>query len=122
MLPRNAPREEGRYFFAFFVVPVLASARRSVFLRRAARFFTLSLPWLFPIRPSPSPFRGRFQVISLNQENEAGDFSYIKLDVPHEVFNMSDTEPVVAFVARSSAEEWDKVIPYDRNQDGAVPS
>jgi hypothetical protein len=29
---------------------------------------------------------------------------------------MSDTEPVVAFVARSSAEEWDKIIPYDRNQ------
>jgi hypothetical protein len=29
---------------------------------------------------------------------------------------MSDTEPVVAFVARSSAEEWDNIIPYDRNQ------
>ena len=37
-------------------------------------------------------------------ENEAGDFIYIKPDVPHEVFNMSGTEPVVAFVARSSAE------------------
>jgi len=47
-------------------------------------------------------------------ENEAGDFIYIKPDVPHEVFNMSDTEPVVAFVARSSADEWDKIIPYDR--------
>jgi uncharacterized RmlC-like cupin family protein len=35
--------------------------------------------------------------------NEAGDFIYIKPDVPHEVFNMSDTEPVVAFVARPSA-------------------
>lgn len=34
----------------------------------------------------------------------------------HEVFNMSDTEPVVAFVARSSANEWDNIIPYDRNQ------
>jgi len=30
---------------------------------------------------------------------------------------MSDTEPVVAFVARSSAEEWDNIIPYDRNQE-----
>jgi uncharacterized RmlC-like cupin family protein len=49
-------------------------------------------------------------------ENEAGDFIYIKPDVPHEVFNMSDTEPVVAFVARSSADEWDNIIPYDRNQ------
>ena len=47
--------------------------------------------------------------------NEAGDFIYIKPGVPHEVFNMSDTEPVVAFVARSSADEWDNIIPYDRN-------
>ena len=47
-------------------------------------------------------------------ENEAGDFIYIKPGVPHEVFNMSDTEPVVAFVARSSADEWDNIIPYDR--------
>jgi uncharacterized RmlC-like cupin family protein len=49
-------------------------------------------------------------------ENEAGDFIYIKPGVPHEVFNMSDTEPVVAFVARSSAAEWDDIIPYHRNQ------
>jgi uncharacterized RmlC-like cupin family protein len=49
-------------------------------------------------------------------ENEAGDFIYIKPGVPHEVFNVSDTEPVVAFVARSSADEWDKIIPYDRNR------
>ena len=49
-------------------------------------------------------------------ENEAGDFIYIKPGVPHEVFNMSDTDPVVAFVARSSAEEWDNIIPYDRNE------
>ncbi len=47
-------------------------------------------------------------------ENEAGDFIYIKPGVPHEVFNMSDTEPVVAFVARSSAAEWDNIIPYNR--------
>ena len=49
-------------------------------------------------------------------ENEAGDFIYIKPGVPHEVFNMSDTEPVVAVVSRSSADEWDNIIPYDRNQ------
>ncbi len=47
-------------------------------------------------------------------ENAAGDFIYIKPGVPHEVFNMSETEPVVAFVARSSAEEWDNIVPYDR--------
>jgi uncharacterized RmlC-like cupin family protein len=48
-------------------------------------------------------------------ENEAGDFIYIEPGVPHEVFNMSDTEPVVAVVARSAADEWEKIIPYDRN-------
>jgi uncharacterized RmlC-like cupin family protein len=47
-------------------------------------------------------------------ENAAGDFIYIKPGVPHEVFNMSNTEPVVAFVARSSANEWDHIVPYDR--------
>ena len=31
---------------------------------------------------------------------------------------MSDTEPVVAFVARSSANEWDEIIPYDRSHSG----
>ena len=49
-------------------------------------------------------------------ENGAGDFIYIKSGVPHEVFNMSDSEPVVAFVARSSANEWDKIVPYDREK------
>lgn len=44
-------------------------------------------------------------------ENEAGDFIYIKPGVPHEVFNIGD-EPVVAFVARSAADEWDRIVPY----------
>lgn len=47
-------------------------------------------------------------------ENQAGDFIYIEPGVPHEVFNMSDTEPVVAVVARSDATEWENIIPYDR--------
>lgn len=46
-------------------------------------------------------------------ENQAGDFIFIEPGVPHEVYNMSDTEPVVAFVARSSAAEWDNIISYD---------
>ena len=46
----------GRYFLAFFVVSFFAAASRSVFLRREARFLTLSLPWLFPIIPSASLF------------------------------------------------------------------
>lgn len=48
-------------------------------------------------------------------ENQAGDFIFIEPGIPHEVFNMSDTEPVVAFVARSSSDEWDKIIAYDRH-------
>jgi hypothetical protein len=31
---------------------------------------------------------------------------------------MSDTKPVVAFVARPSDNEWDEIIPYDRNEPG----
>ena len=47
--------------------------------------------------------------------NEAGDFIYIEPGVPHEVFNLSTTEPVVAVVARSDADEWQNILPYDRN-------
>ena len=47
-------------------------------------------------------------------ENEAGDFIYIEPGVPHEVFNLSDTKPVVAVVARSDATEWENIIPYER--------
>src|SRR4029077_3020831 len=55
----NAARAAGastaaqRYFAAlcFF----LASARRSVFFRRLARFLTLSLPWLCPISSKTQP-------------------------------------------------------------------
>ena len=47
-------------------------------------------------------------------ENAAGDFIFIEPGVPHEVFNLSDTDPVVAVVARSDANEWDRIIPYAR--------
>jgi uncharacterized RmlC-like cupin family protein len=43
--------------------------------------------------------------------NEAGDFIYIKPGVPHEVFNIGD-EPLIAFVARSAADEWDRIVDY----------
>lgn len=46
-------------------------------------------------------------------ENTAGDFIYIAPGVPHEVYNLSEDGPVVAVVARSSADEWEKIIPYD---------
>lgn len=47
-------------------------------------------------------------------ENEAGDFIFIEPGVPHEVFNVSTTDPVVAVVARSDASEWENIVPYDR--------
>jgi uncharacterized RmlC-like cupin family protein len=47
-------------------------------------------------------------------ENTAGDFIYIAPGVPHEVFNVSETEPVVAVVARSDASEWANIVSYDR--------
>ena len=51
-------------------------------------------------------------------ENKAGDFIYIEPGLPHEVFNMSDTEPVVAVVARSDATEWEHIVNYDRDSEG----
>ena len=48
-------------------------------------------------------------------ENEAGDFIFIEPGAPHEVFNVSDTEPVLAVVARSDASEWENIIKYDRD-------
>jgi len=47
-------------------------------------------------------------------ENTAGDFIFIEPGVPHEVFNTSATEPVVAVVARSDASEWQNIVDYDR--------
>lgn len=54
-------------------------------------------------------------------DNQAGDFIYIEPGVPHEVFNRSDSEPVVAVVARSDASEWEHIIPYDRATASTVP-
>ena len=45
-------------------------------------------------------------------ENEAGDFIFIEPGVPHEVINMSATDPVVAVVARSDATEWEHIVDY----------
>ena len=53
---------------------------------------------------------------SLSVDNEAGDFIFIEPGIPHEVRNLSDTEPVVAVVARSDASEWEHIITYDRRK------
>ena len=52
--------------------------------------------------------------LALSVENAAGDFIFIEPGVPHEVFNVSSTEPVVAVVARSDASEWQNIVGYDR--------
>jgi uncharacterized RmlC-like cupin family protein len=54
-------------------------------------------------------------------DNEAGDFIFIEPGVPHEVFNLSDTDPVIAVVARSDASEWENIIGYDRAGGGHEP-
>lgn len=47
-------------------------------------------------------------------ENQAGDFIFIEPGVPHEVFNVSATEPVVAVVARSDSSEWENIVSFKR--------
>ena len=56
-------------------------------------------------------------------DNQAGDFIYIESGVPHEVYNLSDSEPVIAVVARSDASEWENIIPHPsaaRTRDGVT--
>ncbi len=54
--------------------------------------------------------------LSRSVENEAGDFIYIEPGVPHEVYNLSQTEPVVAVGARSDASGSGRISsPYDRH-------
>ncbi len=50
--------------------------------------------------------------LEFSVEHSAGDFIFIEPGVPHEVFNSSDSEPVVAVVARSAADEWDKIVDF----------
>lgn len=47
-----------------------------------------------------------------SMDNQAGDFIFIEPGVPHEVVNLSETEPVVAVVARSDASEWENIVDY----------
>lgn len=49
----------------------------------------------------------RYSVIS-----EAGDFVFIKPDVPHQAINLSPDEPAVAVVARNDPNEQESVVPY----------
>lgn len=44
--------------------------------------------------------------------NEAGDFIFIPPNVPHQPFNLSDSEPAQAIVARTDSNEQESVVPY----------
>ena len=46
-----------------------------------------------------------------------GDMFYIEPGLPHEVFNLSDSEWVHAVVSRSDASEWQNIEPYDRDSE-----
>ena len=50
-------------------------------------------------------------------ENKAGDFIFIEPGIPHEVFNLSNEEPVRAVVARSDPAEWENIVFYDPDSD-----
>ena len=52
------------------------------------------------------------QALEKSVENTAGDFIFIEPGVPHEVCNVSATEPVVAVVARSDAAEWEHIVDH----------
>lgn len=45
--------------------------------------------------------------------NEAGDFIFIPPDLPHQPFNLSDSEPAQAIVARNDPDEREPVVLYD---------
>jgi len=46
--------------------------------------------------------------------NVAGDFIFIPPGVPHQPFNLSDTEPAIAIVARNDPKEQEHVVLYPK--------
>jgi len=44
--------------------------------------------------------------------NEAGDFLFIPPGLPHQPFNLSDTETAVGIVVRNDPNEQENVVPY----------
>ena len=49
--------------------------------------------------------------------NQAGDFIFVPPDVPHQPFNLSDTELAIAIVARSDPNEQEHTILYGGQTD-----
>lgn len=52
--------------------------------------------------------------------HQPGDFIFIPADLPHQVRNLSHTEPVRAIVARNDPNEQESVVLYDPETDTAV--
>ena len=48
--------------------------------------------------------------------NGPGDFIFVEPGVPHSAHNLSESDPVVVVVARTTADEWARAIPYDPQQ------
>ncbi|WP_455367135.1 cupin domain-containing protein [Kaarinaea lacus] len=44
--------------------------------------------------------------------NEAGDFIFIPPNLPHQPFNLSDTETAMGIVVRNDPNEQENVVPY----------
>ena len=44
--------------------------------------------------------------------NEAGDFVFIPPNLPHQPFNLSNTETAIAIVVRNDPNEQENVVPY----------
>lgn len=53
--------------------------------------------------------------------SRAGEFLFIPPDVPHQAFNLSDSAPARAIVARNDPAEQENVVPYDPAEDGGEP-
>jgi len=51
--------------------------------------------------------------LELSSINEAGDFIFIPPNVPHMPVNLSDTEEVIAVVARNDPNEQESVVAYN---------
>ncbi|NMG44306.1 cupin domain-containing protein [Aromatoleum toluvorans] len=51
----------------------------------------------------------------------AGEFLFIPPDVPHQAFNLSDSAPARAIVARNDPAEQENVVAYDPAEDDGEP-
>lgn len=51
--------------------------------------------------------------LELSSINEAGDFLFIPPNLPHQPVNLSDTEEVIAVVARNDPNEQESVVVYE---------